>query len=67
MAGLERAIADCCAVEAQAECCEPAEKDGCCEVGSSTCGCGAGETSEPASEQRPGAAIIRARKPLATA
>lgn len=37
---------DCCATDQQAGC-VPADKDGCCTPESSSCGCAAGQTSDP--------------------
>ena len=42
----------CCAPEAQATCCEPCEKDTCCQASAAgdSCGCSAGQASQPAGE-----------------
>jgi len=41
------ASSSCCSTEAQTTCCEPADKAGCCTPESSSCGCSAGQTTEP--------------------
>jgi arsenite methyltransferase len=42
----------CCSTETQASCCEPQDKEGCCNPQSTSCGCAARESADPATEVR---------------